>query len=207
MQLASDADFYLVFEAATADVSHVRDRRPHAQRSAALCLLAVCTRDERDFSGAELVCCTELEDRCLLSAFSNMQRLRRAARDRQLLIGLRAQFDLGVRAGAFHIIGKGHAGLEFVSRRSEHRHARCNYKRPANQRLALARSHRIIRDRHSHDLQRAIEIIRHVINDFALGAIGIDDARPKDDWLFRDPLEGIQALIVAAAAERRHRTQ
>src|SRR5215217_5385396 len=100
MDLASDADFYLVFEAATADVSHVRDRRPHAQRSAALCLLAVCTRAEPDFSGAEFVRCTELEDRCLLSAFSNMQRLRRTARDRQLRIGLRAQFDVGVRAGA-----------------------------------------------------------------------------------------------------------
>src|SRR6266513_906579 len=97
MHLASDADFYLGFEAATADVSHVRDRRPHAQRSAALCLLAVCTRDEGDFSGAEFVRCAKLEDRGLLSAFSNMQRLRRAARDRQLLIGLRAQFDLGVR--------------------------------------------------------------------------------------------------------------
>src|SRR4029434_685327 len=98
VQLASNGYFYLVFEAATAHVSHVRDRWPHAQRSAALCLLAVCTRDEPDFSGAELVRCTELEDRCLLSAFSNMQRLRGAARDRQLLIGLGAQFDLGVRA-------------------------------------------------------------------------------------------------------------
>src|SRR5947209_18862704 len=100
MQLASDADFYLVFEAATADVSHVRDRRPHAQRSTALCLLAVCARDEGDFSGAEFVRCTELEDRCLLSAFSNMQSLRRAARERQLLIRLRAKIDHIVRAGA-----------------------------------------------------------------------------------------------------------
>src|SRR5437667_5000430 len=98
MHLTSDADFYLVFETTAAHVSHVRNRRPHAQRSAALCLLAVCTRDERDFSGAEFIRCTELEDRCLLSAFSNMQRLRRAACDRQLLIGLRAQFDLGIRA-------------------------------------------------------------------------------------------------------------
>src|SRR5882724_12895746 len=202
MHLASDADFYLLFEAATAHVSHVRDRRPHAQRSAALCLLAIRTRDERDFSGAELVRCTELEDRCLLSAFSNMQRLRRAARDRQLLIGLRAQFDLGVRAGAFHVIGDGHAGFEFVSRRSEHRYARCNYKWPANKCLALARSHRIIRDRDSHDLQRAIEIIGHVINDFALGAIGIDDARPKHHWLFRDTLKWIQALDVTTSAKR-----
>src|SRR4029077_19298813 len=40
-----------------------------------------------------------------------------------------------------------------------------------------------------------------------LGAIGIDDARPKDDWLFRDPLERIQALDVTTAAERRYRAQ
>src|SRR4029453_19662299 len=81
MNPASEADFDPLFEAATAHVSHVRDRRPHAQRSAALCLLAVCTRDERDFSGAEFVHGAELEDRCLLAAFSNMQRLRRSARD------------------------------------------------------------------------------------------------------------------------------
>src|SRR5262249_14681702 len=56
----------------------------------------------------------------------------------------------------------------------------------------------------SHDLQRAIEIIGHVINDFTLGVIGVDDARPKDDWLFRDALEGIQPLNVTATAERRH---
>src|SRR5262249_57707052 len=57
------------------------------------------------------------------------------------------------------------------------------------------------------DNKGAMEIMRKVIKHFALGAIGIDDARPKDDWLFRYPLEWIQALNVATAAESRHRTQ
>src|SRR5262245_2043326 len=79
VQLASDRAFYLVFDAAAADVSHVRDRRPHAQRRATLCLLPVSTREERDFSRAEFVRRTELKDGCLFPPFSNNQFLRRAA--------------------------------------------------------------------------------------------------------------------------------
>ena len=176
VHFSSHRDFDLLFETAAADIRHVGHRRPHAQSGATLCLLTVSARDERDFSRAELVGCAKFKDRCLFPALGNMQRLRGVSRNRQSLIGLRAQFDLGVWSGAFDVVGNGHASFEFVSRRGEHRHARCNYKWPANQRLALARADRVIRDRDRHNLQRAVEIIRHLINDFTLRAVRIDDA-------------------------------
>ena len=207
MHLAAKGDVDLVLETPTADVGHVRDWRPHAQRGASFCFPSVAACDESDYSGAEFVGRAEFEDCRLFAAFSDVQGLRRGVQDRQLIVSLRMQLDLGVRAGAFDVVCHGHARLELIAGRGEHGHARGDYKRSANQSAALGRPYRVVRDRDSHDFQRAVEIIGHVINDFTLRVVGVDDAGPKHDRFFRYSFERIQTLNVAAAAESRDRTQ
>ncbi len=152
MHLARDRDVDLVFEAAAVDLGHVRRGRPHAERRASLCFLAVTFCDESNFTGAEFVIRSEFEDRGLLAAFSDAQCLRRPTRDRQLLIGLRAQFDFRIRAGTVHVVRNGHAGFEFIAGRGKNRHAWRDDKRTANQRVALGRPDRVVRNGDRHDL-------------------------------------------------------
>ena len=117
-----------------------------------------------------------------------------------MLVGLGSQLDFGILPRALDVIGNGHTGFELVARRGQHRCARRNYKRSTNQRVALDRSDGVVRNRDRHDFQRAVEIIRHVVSDFALRFVGIDNTRPKHDWFVGDAFERIQLLNVAAAA-------
>ncbi len=118
--------------------------------------------------------------------------------------------DLHLRifAGTLDVVRNGYADLEVVAGRGQDRHARRDHKRSANQCVALRRAGRVIGHRHSHYRERAAEIIRHVVDDFACRWVGVHDTRPIDHRLFGDPLEGIQLLpIVAVTAERGHRAQ
>src|SRR5207244_2496238 len=104
---------------------------------------------------------------------------------------LRAQFDIRVLPRAFNIVGNGHAGFELITRRGEHWNAWRDYERTANERFTFARTDGVVRNRDGHDLERAVKVIRHVVTDFALLIVGVDDARPDHDRLFSDALERI----------------
>ena len=54
--------------------------------------------------------------------------------------------------------------------------------------------------RDGHDLQVAAEVIGHIVSHLALRGVRIDDARPKDHRLVRDPAEGIELARLAVAA-------
>ena len=191
MHVARKCDVDLVLETAAVDFGHVGRGRPDTQRRAPFRFLAVRFCNKRDLAGAEFVVRAELEDRSLFPAFGDRQSLGRSTDDRQLLVCLRAQLDLGVLSRAFDVIGDGHAGFEFIARRGQHRHARRDYERSANQCLTLARSDGVIRNRDRHDFQGAVEIIRHIVNDFALYVISVNNARPKHHRLVSNPFEWI----------------
>ncbi len=69
----------------------------------------------------------------LLAPLGDSQFLGGRAQDRQLRRRLDAKLDLRIRAGTFYIIGDRYAGLKFVAWSGQHRHARRNDKRPANE--------------------------------------------------------------------------
>ena len=62
----------------------------------------------------------------------------------QMLGRLRANLHLCVFSGAFDIVRDRHAGLEFIARRRQRRHARRDDERSANERIPFPprRSHR-----------------------------------------------------------------
>ncbi len=114
------------------------------------------------------------------------------------------------RQGNFRLVSRtrdvvrhGDADFENVARRGHGRHARRDDERPAHNRILLGRTGRVGRNGHGHDGERAVEIIGHIVGDFALGPVGIDHARPENDRLFRDALERIQTLLGVAIAARR----
>ena len=116
----------------------------------------------------------------------------------------RAQFDFHL---GFQVVCNRDTGFKFISGRDQHRHARRDHKRSANQGFALGRAGGVIRNRNRHDLERAVKKIRHIANDFTRGWICLENTRPKHHRLFCDALERIKPLNVAAAAEGRDRAE
>ena len=116
----------------------------------------------------------------------------------------RAQFDFHL---GFQVVCNRDTGFEFISGRDQHRHARRDHKRSANQGFALGRPGGVIRNRNRHHLEGAVKKIRHIVSDFARSRVGPENTRPKHHRLFRDALERIKPLNVAAAAEGRDRAE
>src|SRR5438094_10624492 len=129
MHLARERDVDLVFETAAVDFGHVRPGWPDAERGASLCFLTVPSRDECNFAEAEFVVCPKFEDRGLFAPFSDAQCLRRATRDRQLLVWLRAQLDFRFWPRSFDVVCDGDAGFKLNAGRRVDRYARLDRER------------------------------------------------------------------------------
>ena len=113
-----------------------------------------------------------------------------------------AQFDLGVRARAFDVVGDGDAGFKFVARRGQDRHARRDHERSANECVTISGPDRLAGNADRHYFQVPIKEIGNVVGDFTRGRVGVENARPKDDRLFCDALERIQLLHFAAVSAK-----
>src|SRR5439155_22159570 len=128
------------FEIPAANVGRIGNGRAHAERSAPPGFDSITAGHKFDFAGAEHVVDTETQLHALLAPFSDSQFLCRRSQDRQLRGRLGVELDFRVCAGTFYIIRDRHAGLKFVTRSSQHRHAWRNDKRSANERVAVSRS-------------------------------------------------------------------
>ncbi len=160
---------------------------------------------KREAGRAEFVFHADAEGDGAFASLRDMERHRRALHDFQLRRRLGRQCDLGVFAGAGDIVRDRHTDLELVVRRDHRRHARRDDEGTTNGRFLFARTRRVRGESDRHDGERAVEIIGHIVGDFAFRRVGIDDPRPEDDRLFGHALKGVEALLGLAVAARRGR--
>ena len=125
------------FEIPAANIGRIGNGRPDAQGSAPAGLDAISAGHEFDFARAERVVDMKAHFCALLAPLGDSQFLGGGTQDRQVRGRLDAKLDLRVRAGTFHIVGDGYADLKFVAGGGQHRRARRNDKRPANERVTF----------------------------------------------------------------------